>query len=161
MQNQSTYYSNLAGEFYILSCLNRLHIENYLTLGAHKGVDIIAMINGKKIEIEVKTAEKGSFLLGKNDPTIGHENRKKIYIFVIIGKSHEYREITMPDVYIFWEKDLIKHNMIIDTEKGWQLYGISKNPKGGKYETIEEAKNRSLILEKHKNKWELLFDFKD
>jgi hypothetical protein len=138
----------LAGEFYVLSCLNRLHIESDLTFGAHKGVDIIAMINGKKIEIEVKTAMDFPFLLGAKDPTIGHENRNKVYIFVIIGKSHDSHEITMLDVYTF-------------PGKGWQLYGIRKNPKGGKYEAVQEAKNSSYILEKHQNKCESLLDLKD
>lgn len=156
MQNQSTYYSNLAGEFYVLSCLNRLHIESYLTLGAHKGVDIVAIINNKKIDIEVKTAMEFPFLLGKNDPRIGYKNRNKFYIFVLINKSHQSFEITMPNTYIFREDALINDNMIINTKKGWQLYGIRQNPKGGEYETIDEAKHRSFILKNHENNWNLL-----
>ena len=37
----SKYDTNLAAEFYVLSCLHRLGISANLTLGNRKGVDIV------------------------------------------------------------------------------------------------------------------------
>jgi hypothetical protein len=37
------YHTNLAAEFYVLSCLHRLGLDAHLTLGNRKGVDIVVL----------------------------------------------------------------------------------------------------------------------
>jgi hypothetical protein len=56
----SGYDTNLAAEFYVLSCLHRIGLAANLTLGNKKGVDIIvARKAGDAVTIEVKgTAKK-------------------------------------------------------------------------------------------------------
>lgn len=51
----SRYHTNLATEFYVLSCLHRLGITANLTLGNKKGVDIIVLRDtGEAVTVEVK-----------------------------------------------------------------------------------------------------------
>jgi len=53
------YDTNLAAEFYILSCLHRLGISANLTLGNRKGVDIVvARDSGDVVTIDVKGIAK-------------------------------------------------------------------------------------------------------
>ena len=49
------YNTNLAAEFYVLSCLHRLGITANLTLGNKKGVDIVVVREaGDAVTVEVK-----------------------------------------------------------------------------------------------------------
>lgn len=51
----SRYDTNLAAEFYVLSCLHRLGITANLTLGNKKGVDVVvARDAGDAVTVEVK-----------------------------------------------------------------------------------------------------------
>jgi len=51
----STYNTNLAAEFYVLSTLHRLGFDATLTLGNKKSVDIVVVLtNGEAISIDVK-----------------------------------------------------------------------------------------------------------
>ncbi len=51
----SRYHTNLATEFYVLSCLHRLGITANLTLGNKKGVDIVVLREtGEAVTVEVK-----------------------------------------------------------------------------------------------------------
>lgn len=51
----SKYDTNLASEFYVLSCLHRLGISANLTLGNKKGVDVIVVReDGDAVTVEVK-----------------------------------------------------------------------------------------------------------
>jgi hypothetical protein len=56
----SGYDTNLAAEFYVLSCLHRIGLTANLTLGNKKGVDIVVVRKaGDAVTIEVKgTAKK-------------------------------------------------------------------------------------------------------
>ena len=58
-KKKSGYDTNLAAEFYVMSCLHRLGITASLTLGNKKGVDIlVAQENGDTITVEVKGVAK-------------------------------------------------------------------------------------------------------
>jgi hypothetical protein len=61
----SGYDTNLAAEFYVLSCLHRIGLTANLTLGNKKGVDIIvARKAGDAVTIEVKgTAKKYDWVI--------------------------------------------------------------------------------------------------
>lgn len=49
------YHTNLAAEFYVLSCLHRLGLDAHLTLGNRKGVDIVVLREtGEAVTVEVK-----------------------------------------------------------------------------------------------------------
>ena len=51
----SRYNTNLAAEFYILSCLHRRGLTANLTLGNKKGVDIVVVREaGDAVTVEVK-----------------------------------------------------------------------------------------------------------
>ena len=55
----SKYDTNLAAEFYVLSCLHRLGISANLTLGNRKGVDIVVTRQaGEAVTVEVKGIAK-------------------------------------------------------------------------------------------------------
>ena len=55
----SAYDTNLAAEYYVLSCLHRLGVAAALTLGNKKGVDIlVARDAGDAITVEVKGVAK-------------------------------------------------------------------------------------------------------
>lgn len=61
------YDTNLAAEFYVLSCLHRIGLTANLTLGNKKGVDIVvARKAGDAVTIEVKgTAKKYDWVVNK------------------------------------------------------------------------------------------------
>ena len=49
------YHTNLAAEFYVLSCLHRIGLDAHLTLGNRKGVDIVVLRDdGDAVTVEVK-----------------------------------------------------------------------------------------------------------
>lgn len=55
----ASYDTNLAAEYYVLSCLHRLGISAALTLGNKKGVDImVARTAGDSVTVEVKGVAK-------------------------------------------------------------------------------------------------------
>lgn len=55
----TSYDTNLAAEFYVLSCLHRIGLSANLTLGNKKGVDImVARDAGDAVTIEVKGVAK-------------------------------------------------------------------------------------------------------
>jgi hypothetical protein len=55
----SRYDTNLAAEFYVLSCLHRLGLTANLTLGNKKGVDIVVVRDaGDAVTVEVKGIAK-------------------------------------------------------------------------------------------------------
>jgi len=53
------YDTNLAAEFYVLSCLHRIGLTANLTLGNKKGVDVVVVRNaGDAVTVEVKGVAK-------------------------------------------------------------------------------------------------------
>jgi hypothetical protein len=66
-QPRSGYDTNLASEFYVLSCLHRIGLTANLTLGNKKGVDIVVVRKaGDAVTVEVKgTAKKYDWVVNK------------------------------------------------------------------------------------------------
>lgn len=55
----SGYDTNLAAEYYVLSCLHRIGLTANLTLGNKKGVDVVVVRNaGDAVTVEVKGVAK-------------------------------------------------------------------------------------------------------
>lgn len=54
------YETNLAAEYYVLSCLHRIGLTANLTLGNKKGVDVVVVRDaGDAVTVEVKGVAKG------------------------------------------------------------------------------------------------------
>ncbi len=89
----SGYNTNLAAEFYILSCLHRLGLNANLTLGNKKGVDIVVVLkDGDAITVEVKGIAKkydwpADNLLTKNPDT---------HFVALVSFEGQIDEATMP-----------------------------------------------------------------
>lgn len=68
-KRQSSYDTNLASEFFVMSVLHRLGIEAHLTLGNKKAVDIVVVrAPGDTVTIDVKAvAGKTDWLVGNAD----------------------------------------------------------------------------------------------
>src|SRR6266508_4783558 len=82
----SGYDTNLAAEFYVLSCLHRIGLSANLTLGNKKGVDIIvARKAGDAVTVEVKgTAKKYDWLVN----TLGSANPDRHYLVLVSFEGH-------------------------------------------------------------------------
>ena len=99
----TTYNTNLASEFWVLSVLHRLGAEAYLTLGNKKSVDIVVVReSGNVVTIDVKG------LAGRTSWPV--DNVKKVakdhfLVFVsFLGKIAEHT--LLPEVYVVPSKRL-------------------------------------------------------
>ena len=82
----SRYHTNLAAEFYVLSCLHRIGLDAHLTLGNRKGVDIVVVRDaGDAITIEVKG------LAGKYEWPAGNLNAERPESHFVVLVSFEGR----------------------------------------------------------------------
>ena len=89
----SGYDTNLASEFYVLSCLHRIGLTASLTLGNKKGVDIVvARKAGDAVTIEVKgTAKKYDWVI--NNLTSLNPER---HFVVLVSFEDHIGDSTMP-----------------------------------------------------------------
>lgn len=89
----SAYDTNLASEFYVLSCLHRIGLTANLTLGNKKGVDIVvAREAGDAVTIEVKgTAKKYDWVV--NRLTSSNPDR---HFIVLVSFEDRITDPTMP-----------------------------------------------------------------
>ena len=89
----SGYDTNLASEFYVLSCLHRIGLTANLTLGNKKGVDIIvARKAGDAVTVEVKgTAKKYDWLVN----TLSSANPDRHFV-VLVGFEGRLDDSSMP-----------------------------------------------------------------
>ena len=80
------YHTNLAAEFYVLSCLHRLGLDAHLTLGNRKGVDIVVLRdNGEAATVEVKgLAGKYEWPAGN----LGSEQPDRHFVALISFEGH-------------------------------------------------------------------------
>jgi hypothetical protein len=98
MAKKSGYNTNLASEFFVLSCLHRVGIDACLTLGNKKAVDIVAWrLSGELVAIEVKA------VAGKHDWFTGSAetyDKDRMYVALVSfsGRIDDTRE--MPQVWV-------------------------------------------------------------
>lgn len=87
------YDTNLAAEFYVLSCLHRIGLTANLTLGNKKGVDIVvARKAGDAVTIEVKgTARKYDWVVNNL-----HAANPERHFVVLVGYEGRIGDPTMP-----------------------------------------------------------------
>ena len=87
------YHTNLAAEFYVLSCLHRIGLDAHLTLGNRKGVDIVVLRDdGDAVTVEVKG------LAGKYEWPAGNleSQRPDKHYVVLISFEGQIDELAMP-----------------------------------------------------------------
>jgi hypothetical protein len=93
IKTKSGYDTNLAAEFYVMSCLHRLGITASLTLGNKKGVDVlVAQENGETLTVEVKGVAKRYDWPANN---IQSKNPSHHFI-VLVSFDGEISKLTMP-----------------------------------------------------------------
>lgn len=87
------YHTNLAAEFYVLSCLHRFGLDAHLTLGNRKGVDIVVLRDdGEAVTVEVKgLAGKYEWPAGN----LGSQNPEKHFV-VLISFEGQIDDKAMP-----------------------------------------------------------------
>lgn len=103
LTDMSTYDTNLAAEFYVLSALHRLGISATLSLGNKKSVDIvIAREAGDALTIDVKG------LAGTSNWPVDNlrpGNSRHFIVFVtFLGRIHDLA--TSPEVYVVPSKEV-------------------------------------------------------
>ena len=92
-RKKSGYDTNLASEFYVLSCLHRLGVTASLTLGNKKGVDIlVAREAGDSITVEVKGVAKRYDWPVNNLP----KNKPHNHFVVLVSFDGKIAEANMP-----------------------------------------------------------------
>jgi hypothetical protein len=133
----STYNTNLAAEFHVLSVLHRLGMSATLTLGNKKSVDIvIARAAGDTYTVDVKG------LAGKTNWPVDNlkEGKKRHFIVFVtfLGKISD--PSVSPEVYI------------VPSEEVSSV--IYRNPAGNR-RVIQLGRARK-VWGKFKNDWELL-----
>lgn len=90
--------TNLASEFHVLSVLNRLGADAYLTLGNKKAVDIVVVRHdGQTVDVEVKA------VAGKHDWTVGqlcsdHSERHFVVLVSFNGSARDTQ--AMPSCWV-------------------------------------------------------------
>jgi len=103
-------YTHLAGEFYILASLNRLHKTAFLTMGNHKAVDVLVLTkDGKRKTIDVKAINKRPVYLGKMPKEL-FQNKEHYYVIVYFGyTTKSYMDTNMaPRVFVVPSKMFCK-----------------------------------------------------
>lgn len=132
------YDTNLASEFYVLSCLHRMGLAANLTLGNKKGVDIVVVRKaGDAVTIEVKgTAKKFDWVVNKL--TSPHPDR---HFVVLVSFEGRISDAAMPGPRVW----VIPFPEIEPFRRTWK----------GDMKTV----SRSAVLKdgsRYENAWELI-----
>jgi len=138
--------TNLASEYYILSCLYRIGSNAYLTLGNKKSVDIIIEKKGELLTVDVKG------LLGNTNFPIDNWSKKdKNHYLIFVSFDNKIQDTNYcPEVYIVPSAEL---------ENTYNVLGgksiIYSNPKGNR-KVVQLNRLRTLEREfknKYRDNW--------
>lgn len=104
----SRYNTNLASEYYILSCLHRRGLTANLTLGNKKGVDVVVVReSGDAITVEVKGLAKQYEWPANNLVSQEPRNPERHFVALVCFEGHiEDQEMPPPRVWIVPFKQL-------------------------------------------------------
>jgi hypothetical protein len=92
----NSYNTNLASEYLILSMLNRLGLDAYITLGNKKSIDIIVKNKTRTVTIDVKGLS-GTTLF----PLDNFKERSKNHFIVFVSYLNKITDCTVnPEIYI-------------------------------------------------------------
>lgn len=93
------YDTNLAAEYYVLSCLHRRGLTANLTLGNKKGVDIVVVrAAGDAVTVEVKGVAK-KYDWPANNLTTDRPDRHFVVLISFEGRIHDH-EMPPPRVWV-------------------------------------------------------------
>jgi hypothetical protein len=85
----SSYDTNLAAEYYVLSCLHRRGLNANLTLGNKKGIDIVVIRDaGDAVTVEVKGVAK-KYDWPVSNLSTQHPNRHFVALVSFAGQIHD------------------------------------------------------------------------
>jgi hypothetical protein len=124
----TTYNTNLAAEFYVLSMLHRLGADAALTLGNRKAVDIIVVhANGTTSSIDVKGLEK------KYDwPANNVRLAKRQHFYVLVSFEGKIMDpLVPPAVWIIPSSDI--EQLLCKYGTRWVIKRAAVKAKGQKY----------------------------
>ncbi len=92
----SRYDTNLASEFYILSCLHRRGLTANLTLGNKKGVDVVVVReSGDAVTVEVKGLA-GKYEWPANNLVSQHPRKPEQHFVALVSFEGRIEEPEMP-----------------------------------------------------------------
>jgi hypothetical protein len=115
------YDTNLAAEYYVMSCLHRLGVTASLTLGNKKGVDIlVAREDGDAVSVEVKGVAKRYDWPANNIQS----NKPHTHFIALICFEGEIDLLTMPAPRV-WIVPLLELEKFKRSYKGGRV-NISK-----------------------------------
>ncbi len=93
VKRQSSYDTNLASEFHVMSVLHRLGMEAHLTLGNKKAVDIVVVrAPGDTVTVDVKAVAGKTDWLDGNSPS---EPRERHFV-VLMTYEGKFTDLTVP-----------------------------------------------------------------
>jgi hypothetical protein len=93
----SRFHTNLAAEFFVLSCLHRLGADAHLTLGNNKSVDLVVVrAAGDVVTLDVKGLAGKTCWFVQNIPV----NRKRHFVVFVSFLGRINNPIVFPEVYI-------------------------------------------------------------
>ena len=134
--------TNLASEYYVLSCLYRIGVDAYLTLGNKKSVDIIIKKPDRLITIDVKGL-KGT----TNFPIDNWNEINENHYLVFVAFNDKIADTNyLPDVFIVPSTEIETEFEVL---KGKSMVYI--NPKGNR--KVVELNRLKKLAEKYKNNW--------
>jgi len=143
---EKTQNTNLASEYYILSCLYRIGSNAYLTLGNKKSVDIVVEKADALLTIDVKGLEGSSSF-----PVDNWSKKDKNHFFVFVSYTGKIEDTNrVPETYIVPTNELELTHKELDGESL-----IYVNPKGNR-KVVPLSKLRKL--EKYGNNWKPFID---
>ena len=127
------YDTNLASEFYVLSCLHRIGLTANLTLGNKKGVDIVVVRRaGDAVTVEVKAGAK------KNDwpvNTLSSPHPERHFI-VLVSYEGRIDDHSMPAPRT-WVIPFIEISSFVRNYAAGRMNTVSRSDilkRGGAYE---------------------------
>lgn len=125
-RRMSTYNTNLAAEFYVLSVLHRIGAEANLTLGNKKAVDIVVVRDaGNTVTIDVKG------LAGKTCWPIDNFKEKGKHFVVLVCFLDKIADPTvLPEVYVVPSEQV--HTLRYVSPAGRKVINLYKMRKEGK-----------------------------
>ena len=106
----SSYDTNLASEFYILSCLHRRGLTANLTLGNKKGVDVVVVRDsGDAVTVEVKGLAGKYEWPANNLVSQKPRNPERHFVALVTFEGHiKERHMPPPHVWIIPFPDLAR-----------------------------------------------------
>jgi len=134
--------TNLASEYYVLSCLYRIGANANLTLGNKKSVDIIVDKNDSLLTIDVKGLKDNSCF-----PIDNWTKKDKNHFITFVSYNRKISDTNSPpDIFIVPANELELPHSELDGKSV-----IYINPKGNR--KVVQLSRLKKLSEKYKDNW--------